>query len=185
MVPGATMPPWATVTITLGAAAIAVAGTLLGTWFQLRHARRQREETAQADLLVRAAAVLGPVRTLLTDLDPDRIAFNINGESPQRLRDLEQRWMPLRDALSTFAASASNPRVTNAGAKLEVAVSNTFHRLSWALSELLDPGGERPSAMLEQGRREHLRATILTRALLDTVRGEDVTALLAQADDAD
>jgi integrase len=49
------MPAWATVTITLGAAAIAVAGTLLGTWFQLRHARREREDASRADPHVAAS----------------------------------------------------------------------------------------------------------------------------------
>jgi hypothetical protein len=92
--------------------------------------------------------------------------------------------MPLRDALSTFAASASSPQVSDTGAKLEVAVGNTFHRLGWAVSDLLEPFGERPSEMLEQARGFHLRATILTRALLDAVRGEDVTRLLVHADAA-
>ena len=112
------MPAWATVALTLGAAAIAVAGTLLATWFQLRHARREREDASQADLLARAAAVIGPIRRLLTDLEPDRIHINLNAETPKHLRDLNQRWMPLRDALSTFAASASSPQVTDTGAKL-------------------------------------------------------------------
>jgi hypothetical protein len=179
------MPAWATVVVTLGAAAIAVAGTLLATAFQLRHARRECEDASRADLLARAAAVIGPTRTLLTDLEPDRIAFNLNRETtPKHLHDLNRRWMPLRDALSTFAASASSPQVTDTGAKLEVAVSNTLHRLGWAVSDLLEPFAERPSEMLEQGRGFHLRATILTRALLDAVRGEDVTELRAQADGA-
>jgi hypothetical protein len=37
------MQAWATVLITLGASAIAVAGTLAGTLIQLRHSKHERE----------------------------------------------------------------------------------------------------------------------------------------------
>src|SRR3954463_3900751 len=126
------MPAWATVTLTLGVAALGIAGTLAATMLQLRHTKRERERDAMAARRARAAAVLGRVRTLLADMEPARIGINAHPkETPALLDASRNRWQSLRDELSIFAAADEDPAVVDAAAKLDVAVSNTLSRVAW------------------------------------------------------
>ena len=185
------MPAWATVVLTLGATALAVAGTLLGTWLQLRHARGEQEKLAETARRERAAEILGRVRTLLEDLEPARVGVNVNGETtPAQLSDLAQRWLPLRDELSVFAAADEDPRVTDAAGRLAVAVSNTQNRVAWHVSDLLGRQSSMLSAqamldILDQAKEEHRRANLLVRVVLDLVRGRDVADLEARLEQID
>src|SRR5688572_133364 len=105
------MPAWATVIITLGAAAIAVLGTLGATMLQHRYARAERERLEQTARRERAAAALGPLRALLADLEPDGIAVNVSETSHVLVQSLQTRWLPLRDALAEFAAADGDPAI--------------------------------------------------------------------------
>ena len=170
------MPAWATVSITLGASAIAVAGTIAATLFQLRHARRERAAQDQAARRARAAEVLGRVRTLIADLEPTRLGFNVNEGTPAELQAIRERWALLRDQVSVFAAGDEDAAVTDAAAKLEVAVSNTLNRVAWHVHDLL-AGGAHAGDMYEQALNEHTRAVARVRIVLDLVRGRDVSEL--------
>jgi hypothetical protein len=179
------MPSWQTVAITLGASGIAVMGTLLGTWLQLRHARREQKAAAAAARRQRAAEILGRVRTLLQDLEPARIGANVNREwTPSEMNDLKRRWLPLRDELSVFAAADEDPRVTDAAGRLEAAVFNTHNQVSLHVRELLTRRGSGLDAY-EQARKEHLRATVLVRIVLDLLRKRDVAELEARLQEID
>jgi hypothetical protein len=169
------MPAWATVVITLGASLIAVLGTLGATLLQIRTARRERAVQAGAERLARAAAILGRVRTLLADLDPTRVTLNVSETTPEHLRAIEERWAPLRDELSVFAAADDDQRVTDAATNLEIAVSNTMNRVGWHVRELLSHRGS--ADMYQDAAREHIRAAAHVRIVLDLVRGRDVGAL--------
>ena len=166
-------PAWATVAITLGASVVAVLGTLAATALQHRYARRDRKTQEQAERRRRAANVLGPVRTLLADLEPTRVGFNVNEETPKQLKAVEERWATLRDEVSVFAAGEEDPRVMDAAAKLEVGVSNTINRVGWHVHDLL-AGGVRALDTYEQARQQHAEATVRVRIVLDLVRGRDV-----------
>jgi monoamine oxidase len=178
------MPSWQTVVITVGASGVAVVGTLLGTWLQLRHNRREQKVRAEAARRERAAQILGRVRTLLHDLDPERMGANVSRKTPTQLASFERRWSPLRDELAVFAAADDDPRVTEAAARLEIAVSNTHTRVARHARDLL-AGGEGGPDTYEQARAEHLRATTLVRIVLDLVRRRkvaDLEAMLEQTD---
>jgi hypothetical protein len=169
------MPAWATVAITVGASAVAVAWTLAATWLQLRHARRESERADTARHRERAGEVLGRVRTLLVDLDPDRIAVNVSDETPAWLMRTEQRWESLREELSIFAASQADARVMDAASKLEIAISRTLNWARWLVHDLL-----RHRDWQEAHRHltwDRLRALSLTRIILLLVRDQDVADL--------
>ena len=175
------MPAWATVVLTLGASAIAVLGTLAATLLQVRHARGQAERDAASARRSRAGQVLGRVRTLLADIEPDRIVINLHPDrTPRDLAAIEARWAPLRDELSIFAAADESPDVTADAAKLEVAVGNTLNRLGWEVQDRLTHVHSKET--LEQARTEWTLANILIRIMLDRVRGVDVAELQARVD---
>jgi hypothetical protein len=181
-------------TSALIAAGAALGGTVIGgliTLFtarlQNRHARAERQAEAAAARRARAAEILGRVRTFLTDLDPARVGFNVNPETtPDEMKALAGRLNTLRDELSVFSAAADDDRVMAATAKLEVALFNTFNRVSWHARDLLTQGGGLDS--YNAAHREHLRATTLVRIVLDLVRGREVVELetqLGRLDDED
>jgi len=112
--------------------------SLLATWLQNRYARSQRQAEAVAARRARAAEILGRVRIFLTDVEPARVGFNVNAErTPVEMEALAGRLNMLRDELSVFSAGADDDQVMDATAKLEVALSNTFNRVSWHARDLL------------------------------------------------
>lgn len=85
----------------------------------------------------------------------------------------------LRDELLVFAAADEDERVATATAKLEVAIYNTFHFVSWHARDLLT---HRDAAldMFKHAEHEHLKAMTLERLVLDLLRGRDVAELEAE-----
>jgi hypothetical protein len=163
----------------LGGAVIGGLITLFTSSLQNRHARAEREDAAAAARRARAAEILGRVRTFLTDIDPARVGFNVNPETtPEEMKALAGRLNTLRDELSVFSAAADDDRVMDAAAKLEVALFNTFNRVSWHARDLLTHGGGLDS--FNSAQREHVRATTLVRIVLDLVRDRDVVELETQ-----
>jgi hypothetical protein len=151
--------------------------TLLTTGLQNRHARAERKAEVAAERRKRAAEILGRVRTFLTDIEPVRIGFNVDpNRTPDEMQALAARLNTLRDELSIFAAGADDDRVMARAADLEVALFNAFNRVSWHARELLSHG-TRPLDSYNAAQHEHLRASTLSRIVLDLVRRRDVTEL--------
>ena len=119
------MPAWATVLLTLGSTAIGATAALTASWMQLRSARRDRERTESADRRSRGAAVLGPIRGVLDDLDPQPIAAS-GGRSEQTLANIGRRWWPARDQLLVFGAVDPSGEVAAAANSLADGVAATW-----------------------------------------------------------
>jgi hypothetical protein len=133
------VPAWATIVITLGASAIAVAGTLAATILQQRFARRERE-AAEAEEWVKAGAeILGPIDSLLVDAHPERVSINLNEESLALMQYLrEDRWQgQLRDRLATLGVAHPLGEVRAKAIELGVAIHNSLHATSWLVRDML------------------------------------------------
>jgi hypothetical protein len=153
--------------------------TLIGIVLQNRHARGGRQAEAATARRERAAAILGRVRTFLTDATPERIGINVNAErTPQEIDELSARLSVLRDELSMFATADEDDRVTARTAELEVALFNTLHWVRCHASDLLRHRDSLES--LRTAQHWHVTATALVRIVLDLVRGRDVAELEAQ-----
>jgi hypothetical protein len=180
-------------TTALIAAGAALGGTIIGglitfgtAWFQTRDARAQRAAEAAAARRDRAAAILGRVRTFLTDIEPARIGINVNPETtPQTMEALALRRDTLREELSIFAAAAEDDRLMDRAGKLEVALFNVYHWVHWHAHDMLRHAGGLHS--LHMAEWEHAKATVLVRIVHDLVRGRDVAeaeAALQRLEDA-
>jgi hypothetical protein len=168
----------------LGGVIIGGVITLIVTVLQNRHARSERLAAAAVARRDRAAVVLGRVRTWLNDVTPERIGINVNAErTPQELDALSVRLNSLRDELSVFALADEDDRVMDRAGRLEIALFNTFHQVSWHASDLLRNRDALGS--LDIARWWHLRATILVRMVLDLVRGRDVAKIESALRDHD
>lgn len=167
-------------TSALIAAGAVVVGAILGgfitggvTWLQTRHATSEREASAAAHRRARAASILGRARVFLTDIHPDRVAFNVNPEvTPKEFESLAVRLNVLRDEISVFAATEEDDLTMGSAARLEVALSNAFNSSSWLAGDLLAHRGTQDS--VDAAKRKHFRASVLVRIVLDRVRGRDV-----------
>jgi hypothetical protein len=63
--------------------------------------------------------------------------MNVNPvTTPEKMEALRLRLDTLRDELSVFSAAADDDRM-NRTAEFEVALFNTFHKVSWHASDLL------------------------------------------------
>jgi hypothetical protein len=80
------MPAWATIVLTLGSTAIGAVAALAASW------------------RARGAAVLGPLRGVLDDLEPKAIAAS-GGRSEQTIANIGRRWWRARDELLVFGAA--------------------------------------------------------------------------------
>lgn len=162
--------------LTLAGVVIGGVITLIGIPLQHRYARRERQAEAAAARRERAAAILGRVRTFLTDAAPERIGINVNAErTPQEIDELSARLSVLRDELSMFAGADEDDRVMAQTADLEVALFNTLHWVRWHAGDLLRHRDAIES--LSTAQWWHARATALVRIVLDRVRGRDVAEL--------
>jgi hypothetical protein len=143
---------------------------------QNRHATGVRQAEAATARRERAAAVLGRVRTFLSDATPERLGINVNaGGTPQELEALTVRLSVLRDELSMFAGADEDDRVMARTAELEVALLNALNWVGWHASDLLRSRDALDS--LSAAQWWHVRATALVRIVLDLVRGRDVAEL--------
>jgi hypothetical protein len=107
------MPAWATVLLTLGSTAIGATAALTASWMQLRSARRDRERAEASARRARGAAVLGPIRGVLDDLEPQAIAAS-GGRSEQTIANIGRRWWRARDELLVFGAVDPSGEVAGA-----------------------------------------------------------------------
>jgi hypothetical protein len=119
------MPAWATVLLTLGSTAIGATAALAASWMQLRSARRDREQAEAGARRARGAAVLGPIRGVLDDLEPQAIAAS-GGRSDQTIANIGRRWWKARDELLVFGAVDPSGEVAAAANSLADAVAATW-----------------------------------------------------------
>jgi hypothetical protein len=169
------MPAWAIVTITLGATAIAVAGTLLSSWLQDRRAQSRATAEARTQRVRASADVVAGIEILLSDADPDRLAINVDRDAPLAAYvPLERDWLRnLRPALATFALADESPDVRTLGRQLETAIHNSFGSTRWLLRDLTNPmGGGDLVASRTTAVEKHAEARQLSERLMSAVRGE-------------
>jgi hypothetical protein len=76
---------WGTGIFSLLGVAVGIAGTLLSVRLQEKHARAARQDAERTRLQELGAATLGPIGSLLTDTDPNRLAFNLRPDSDTAL----------------------------------------------------------------------------------------------------
>jgi hypothetical protein len=120
------MPAWATVLLTLGSTAIGATAALTASWLQLRSARRDREHAEASARRARGAEVLGPIRGVLDDLEPQAIAASGAGRSEQTMSNIGRRWWPARDRLRVLGAVDPSSEVASAASSLADAVAATW-----------------------------------------------------------
>jgi len=125
-----------------------------------------------ADLGNRAAAIIGPLTTLLDDGEPDRLSINAGPESGARYKDLEQRWRPLRDELATWGSLQSAPPVQELARRLSVAVSNSIVSGGHLVGDVLNPRGGDFEAVRRMANTDHQRAVDLLRLFGSAARGD-------------
>lgn len=168
------MPAWATVALTLGASAIAVAGTFGAAWFSQRTTRRERERLERNELRRRGADVLAPIGVLLSDIEPLRLGITAGPQTREILFVFRDRWLPLRDALARFSSSEASDDVALLGQRLIVAVSNVIASTSWFVSDL--PSGT-PNARL-RAENDHGLAMSLLDLLNAAVRSAESAGIV-------
>jgi hypothetical protein len=117
----------------------------------------------------RTMEVLAETRALLTDANPDRLAFNA-GQPPQEVafRGFHQRWQRIRVPLLSVAAGDPSPKIRDLAGQLEVAMANTLNRGMWLVGDVLAGRGLHDTR--EEAVREHKEATRLLDELLAEVR---------------
>lgn len=119
------MPAWATVLLTLGSTAIGATAALTASWLQLRSARRDREHAEASARRARGAEVVGPIRGVLDDLEPQAIAAS-DGRSELTMSNIGRRWWRARDELLVFGAVDPSSEIGSAASSLADAVAATW-----------------------------------------------------------
>jgi len=160
------MPAWATVVLTLGVSAIAVAGTLGATWLQHRFATRQRREAEWVGLRDRGAQVFGPIEILLADTDPNRFVADRAERNLDWRHEIEARWQAIRNELAIYANAHSVAEVGIAARRLSDAVGK-------AVTSSLTAALESPSqATLETAEKHRERARALLEVTVAATRND-------------
>ena len=132
------MPPWATVLLTLGSTAIGATAALTASWIQLRSARRDREHAEASARRARGAEVLGPIRGVLDDLEPQAIAAS-GGRSELTMSNIGRRWWRARDELLVFGAVDPSSEIGSAASSLADAVAATWTSVGALNQEAASP----------------------------------------------
>lgn len=135
------MPAWATVLLTLGSTAIGATAALTASWLQLRSARRDREHAEASARRARGAEVLGPIRGVLDDLEPQAIAAS-NGRSDLTMSNIGRRWWRARDQLLVFGAVDPSSEIGSAARSLADAVA-----AAWTSVDALNHDASSPDAL--------------------------------------
>ena len=116
----------------------------------------------------RAAEVLAEVRAFLVDASPDRIRINASQEqSPEVLRELQERRERIRIPLFTLAGSHPSPHVRHLAQQLEVEMANMLHMARFFVTDLLSRRA--PGTAREQVNQHHTAALGLLDQLLDAI----------------
>jgi hypothetical protein len=162
------MVSWATVSIALGPAAIAVLGTLGAARMQLRHSTREREAAERQRWREKGAEVIEPLDSLLEEAEPLRMGLTLETWRDRWL-DLWRRWPPLRAQLTVFAVANPSMAVGRIVGELTEAVPKALSDAGWFLGTF---EGRRAS------RREDAMAQARAAAEASHKRAEDLTLML-------
>jgi hypothetical protein len=134
---------WSDVGLAAAGGVIGVGGTLGATW--LAHTLRRGDERAaeRRAWVERGAAILGPLRSLLSDVEPRRIGMNLGPETRELMVSIRtERWeAALRDDLAAFATAHPAAEIRDRAEKLGVAVSNTLITTGWLVHDMLTGEG--------------------------------------------
>jgi hypothetical protein len=153
-------------------AALSLAGVVLQAHMQ----RQDRREMTSAERVARLAAALGPIRTLILDLDPMRFTLNVGEHSRAELGLLDARWRPLRDQLSTFAVAGPDPVVAELVTKVDVAIDRVLNRLGWIAGGWARGDALGDGSLLEDAKAMHAEAKDHVVSLLNAVHGSGAAA---------
>jgi hypothetical protein len=143
----------------------AFAGAAFSAWLS-QHGRRKerRQEQQRAD-----AAVLGPVMAFLTDVDPDRLGFNIRPDVTEQ----EKVMSPLRDRLDgihgsllVLAAGHPSDQVSDLARQLAIAVRSTFTSAAWLVQDLIRHS---ELSYRDKAKEDHEQARTLAEDLLNEI----------------
>ena len=130
---------------------IGAAAALAATSLQLRQARQERAAAERA----RAAELLGRVRGILLDLNPQALA-DAGGRSATTMENIARRWWRERDNLLVFAAATRSAPIAGAATELAETVAAAWER-GVLLNRALENGDDTDGA-LAQARAADQRA---------------------------
>jgi hypothetical protein len=100
--------------------------------------RDERDADAQRELVRRGAEAVAPFLTVLSTIEPDRIAFNARPESHEEIDQARRRFQELRDPLAAFALSHPSPTVLELAGRFDIAVDNAIIQTGWLLRDVLE-----------------------------------------------
>lgn len=170
------LPAWATIVLTLGGVALGAvlgaAGSLITnvvnrSWAKDDHDRAQASERAQ-----RGAEVLAPVGILLSDANPDVLAFNVKKPSSYEvLSELRSRWIAIREPLAIYGNSHPHAEIPRAVEFLITAVANALTSAEWLIADILRH--ESDGVQLRVAQIRNMNAREILGQLVHAVRHED------------
>jgi hypothetical protein len=163
---------WPTATI----AAITSLSTLAGVVLVQRSQRRLKQEERREAALERAAAVVGPVRRLLSDGDPQRVSFNLGDRSVEQHEARWQEWTRLRGEMSTLSVAHPSVEVAAAFDAADVAVGNALHSSGWIVHDWAKGDRSERRETLDDARKEHAIAVESLARLLGLLRGQAIVS---------
>jgi hypothetical protein len=103
---------------------IGAGGLAFAAWNASRDRRFRRDERdadERRNLVRQGADALAPFHTLLTKLEPDRLAVNVGPRvASHALAELRAEWEAMRNPLAVFALSHPSSRVHELATKLDV-----------------------------------------------------------------
>jgi hypothetical protein len=141
-------------------------GALIGYWGQRAlAAASDRRRWAE-----RAAESIADTRMLLTDLHPDRVAFNFDPErTPAHLLELSDQARLVRRDIAVLGAGHPNAKVRTNATELEPAIERTWISVGWLARDMADHRGiEEPRAQaMESWNRSDELVKAITEELHD------------------
>jgi hypothetical protein len=181
------MPAWATVVITLGAAAIGVLGTLAATRVQTEHATAERETTEATRRREGGAGAVAPILSLLDDAAIDVLLAGVKAaeqakdrnDRENRFRELAEeqarlwdRWYTLRDPLLIYAGSHPSPEISEMAQGVLLEIGRVLRRRSWLMFTRAAGTPILHEFSLSEAKRRHGSAVEQAAKLLERVRLE-------------
>lgn len=156
---------WGPIVQTGIGAVAAIGGGFVGSWIQVRYQHRSDRDRRRE----RAAEILAEARALLTEANPDRLAFNAcTTTSPRTFDDLQGRWREIRVPLLTLSTVGDSKPVRDLARQLEPAMANALTRAAFLVGDLLrnrDIGDAR-----EDANRDHTEAIGLLGQLEEAIQ---------------
>jgi hypothetical protein len=119
--------------------------------------REEREADTHRELVRRGAEVIGPLLTVLSTIEPDRIAINAGPSSYKQIDDARYRFGELRDPLAAFALSHPSPKVLDLAGQFDVAVDNAIIQTGWLLRDVLEHAGAREQRDVAREKHDEAR----------------------------